>query len=247
MLGLAATATATTFTVGVLYMVSKSLVSRWTKGSCKTPQSEKELQTLLEKDGINTALFGQGKAKTLTSLLHDLPHGDCKLKKGKAGKLQRIVEQSFDKICYSGKVLVEKSQVLADGRERKRNFLLAEKRNPSDACPLEGALRGIGEELQLEMTRQTPGLVHCQQDDQTCVEETDSASYPGLPALYLTHKVCLDIAAGSEAANAFNQKCGGETCNAFSKSEMTSTGVMQHNWIWLDLADAQAAKVKGLV
>jgi len=247
MLALAATATATTFTVGVLYMVSKSLVSRWTKGRCKTPQTEKELQSLLEKDGINTSLFGQGKAKPLISLLHELQQGDCQLKRGKAGKLQRVVEPIFVEIRYSGKVLVEKSQILPDGRERKRNFLLAEKRNPSDACPLEGALRGIGEELQLEVTRQTPGLVHRQEDDQTCVEETDSASYPGLPALYLTHKVCLDIAAASDAARIFNQKCGGEGCNAFSISEMGSTGMMQHNWIWLDLADAHAAKVKGLV
>merc|ERR1712192_329714 len=139
---------------------------------------------------------GTGKAKSLAALLGELKEGCCLERDAASGKISRRVQPVFVQLRYDGRVLVERSQVLPDGRRRERNQVLAEKVEPVDASPLAAALRGIKEELGVDVGVPPvllQGFRHCKDNDVTYTESKESASYPGLRATYLTHHVCLEI------------------------------------------------------
>ena len=61
-------------------------------------------------------------------------------------------------ITYNGKVLVEKNKIFPKGSQRPHSTVLAEKKWPDDATLLHAALRGMREELKVEVTAETEGL-----------------------------------------------------------------------------------------
>eukprot|EP00929_Paragymnodinium_shiwhaense_P065027 TRINITY_DN32643_c0_g1_i1.p1 TRINITY_DN32643_c0_g1~~TRINITY_DN32643_c0_g1_i1.p1 ORF type:complete len:330 (-),score=79.52 TRINITY_DN32643_c0_g1_i1:236-1225(-) len=125
----------------------------WSPSVVACPASEADLQALLTSGGIDATAFGKGSAKPVASLLDELRSGDCRLERGPiSGRLTRLVEPVFVALRFRGRVLVEKSQVLPDGRLRERKILLAEKRQPGDRSAVEAALRCILEELNVRPT-----------------------------------------------------------------------------------------------
>merc|ERR1712048_1042073 len=102
---------------------------------------------------------------SMTSLWQELREGSCQLELID-GRLHRCVEPTFIELRYGHKVLVEALQVLEDGRERKRNMLLAEKVEPGDKDAFATAIRAIREELGVNLGQYGPadGSILCRDD-----------------------------------------------------------------------------------
>jgi len=211
------------------------------------PGSEDALRTLLEAAGVDTTRFGEGNAKPLGTLFRELREGSCSLQKDRAtGRVFRQVEPVFVQLTYDSTVLVERTQILANGNRRERNSLLAEKREDMDSDPVRTALRGIWEELHVDACLECEGLVHCQKDDVTLTETMDSPSYPGIKSVYLTHYVHLDIIKDSAAEKSFSE-CGLPDCSCFETEELKPEGTISFCWEWMHMDEARKEGIKGLI
>ena len=141
------------------------------------------LQKQLADAGIDTSLWGTGKAKTLEHLQKEIESGETILITGEAGELLRRVVVGKADIFYQspdGKKyrLKEDKQVFKDGRERRRNLgqAVSEKIRP-DEDPDTAMIRGIQEELGISGKI---SLTKTMED----VENETSPSYPGLKSQY---------------------------------------------------------------
>jgi len=220
-------------------------------GQLPPPSTVEELQTSLETAGITTSFLGKGVAKSLSSLLSELIAGECSLNCGCiTGRITRSVEVVFVVLHFKGKVLVETSQVLPDGRLRERRMVLAEKRKTSDRSPIEAALRGLYKELNIGNGAEAglPScLSYCKAQDACFLEEMDSASYPGLPCVYQNHQLHFDIHPnGLSQAQQLLSMCHLPECEPFETQEPEGDGILRHCWAWVDAAEAQQGRVKGL-
>lgn len=211
------------------------------------PTSEAALREVLEAADIDTSMFGVDKAKTLTALFGELREGSsCLELDAVTGKICRRVEPVNVQLRHNGYVLVERSQVLPSGKKRERNILLSEKIDPTDADPLAAALRGIEEELKVQVPLPFPeGLRHCSEEDRTYTKHEESASYPGLQATYVTHLICLELLVDSPAAHLF-AGCGLPAGTPFETTEIKTEGTLRLQWQWPAIEEAQEARVKGL-
>ncbi|CAE7189341.1 HTR3A, partial [Symbiodinium pilosum] len=159
-----------------------------------------------------------------------------------ASQIRRVVEPVFVQLRWGDKVLVETEQILADGRPRQRNMLLAEKKSPDDVDIEHSALRGVKEEL-LENVEgcQIDVLRHLRfmQEAYCCVAENlESNSFPGLPCVYITHYCGVQIL--DHALPLFKDIGFLET--DFETKE--SDGKI-NKWRWVDVSKARTDKVKG--
>ena len=144
----------------------------------RTPPTEDVLVELLQDHGVDIFSLGQGKAKPVISLLRELRESSSTLQLDrKIGRLCRHAEPVFVQLTYNGKVLVELAQVLPNGKRRQVGAVLAEKREPTDTTPLDTALRGIREELNVDVDHGTEGLVHNAATDVQYIEEYNSKSH----------------------------------------------------------------------
>mmetsp|Transcript_22622 Transcript_22622/g.63053 ORF Transcript_22622/g.63053 Transcript_22622/m.63053 type:complete len:704 (+) Transcript_22622:51-2162(+) len=212
-----------------------------------TLKTEQALKLLLERSGVDTSKFGVGKAKKLSALLKEVREGSCKLEiNSVTGSLQRTVEPAFIQLFYHGKVLVEKRQILEDGRERTRDMVLAEKAEPLDENVAHTAFRGIEEELHIQKDALNhPDRAVFRDDAYVMMMETlDSASYPGLTCVYHTHYARVDICEGGVP---FLQHCGLPGCEDFASEETTKLGTKKMYWTWMDADEARETKVKGII
>ncbi len=158
-----------------------------------------ELSSILKDAGIDTALYGQGKAKTLDHLLKEINEGEMKLVKNEQGELQRKVTVGKGDILYiapDGKTfrLREEKQVFRDGRIRERKQLkeaVSEKIKPGEDGQ-EAMIRGIQEELGIN------GEINIAGGDSN-LEEIESPSYPGLKTEYDLRR--FKVYLGSEQYN----------------------------------------------
>ncbi|CAE8706596.1 unnamed protein product, partial [Polarella glacialis] len=169
------------------------------------PRTEEDLQDLLEGSGTDTTQFGRGQANSLMTLLRELHESSCRLERVPTSKkILRFVEPVFIQLTYRGQVIVGRGHALDDTRLERHN-VLSVKRRPGDANPLEAAIRGIKEMLGVSVSLDTEGLVYSPEiDGVTFVSNfRGTASYPGLPAVYKTHHVRLNILTGSSAERAF--------------------------------------------
>jgi hypothetical protein len=204
--------------------------------------SIEELIKLLEDEGCDTELFGQGQAKTVRALYHELMEGSCVLEKPHStGPLQRIVEPVFVELRFKDKVLLNTKQTLEDGRTRERNMLLAEKKHPRDDGSLtkregcwDAALRGIGEELGLPLeSLLQPGILNLNQTEyaqSTLIK--DSFSYPGVPCVYRNHYVVYEILQTEAAVQVFSG-CGLPDFRPFDTMEKHRLGQRTNCWEWV--------------
>lgn len=129
-----------------------------------------------------------------------------------------------------------------------RNTLLAEKREPDDKSPLAAALRGVEEKLGISMEpNTTQGLEHDPDADETFTDRKESASYPSIPAIYLTHYVYLRVREGTNAAELFRSFGIEDGSFAFTTQEQKQDVVIQSVWEWVDIREARTTGVKGFV
>lgn len=213
------------------------------------PSSIDALAAMLLGSGTDPSNFGVGSAKSLDALLKELQEGSCRLEYGANGRVCRFVDPTFVEVNFQGKVLVEKSQILEDGRTRDRDFLLAEKRDPSDSSVLATALRGFKEEIKIDFKDDCPSdgsLVFREDLYKVITEEKDSASYPGLPCVYRTHYVRMDILSSGVALDSFSI-AGLPQCTAFETTEISKQGTKRLQWEWVDADIARKRGVKGFL
>mmetsp|Transcript_4756 Transcript_4756/g.7816 ORF Transcript_4756/g.7816 Transcript_4756/m.7816 type:complete len:276 (+) Transcript_4756:62-889(+) len=209
-----------------------------------TPSCTTSLHQALLASGADPSKFGTGCAKSLDALLKELQEGSSRLEYGANGRLCRCVDPVFVEVNFQGKVLVEKSQIMEDGRVRHRDFLLAEKRDSHDGSVLTTVFRGFKEELGVDFGDHCPSdgsLAYREDLYKVVFEEKDSASYPGLPCIYRTHYVRMDIS-GGVALDLFSA-AGLPGCTAFETTEKTQ----RHQWEWVDKDVARNRGVKGLL
>jgi hypothetical protein len=211
------------------------------------PASEDALREILEAARIDTTAFGVGKAKSIVALLDELKEGSCRLRRdASSGKVCRLVEPVFVQILHAGNVIVERSQVLPNGKRRDRNTLLGEKLDPTDRHDaFTSALRGIKEELKVDIPQQLPqGMRRCVEHDLTYTQNSESFSYPGIQATYITHMICLEILPDSPAERLF-ANCGLPAGTPFETTEAKTEGTLRLQWSWVSREEAIATKVKG--
>lgn len=225
-------------------------ISHAQAGDFSTLKTEQGLKLLLEGAGVNTSLLGIGKAKSLAALLAELQQGSSKLEWDSSGRLQRSVEPAFIQLWYNGRVLVEKMQVLDDGRERKRNTVLSEKKDPHDTHVLYSAFRCIEEKFGIEGAAaklHESGMIRFDEERYCVMLETmDSASYPGIPCVYRTHYVKIDLLSG--CAKIFEENgLGIPEMSDFTTTKKTRTDNCVLHWSWMTSDQAQEAKVKGIL
>lgn len=213
-------------------------------------ESERKLEQFLESHGVDTKKFGKGSAKSLAHLQDELRTEACYLEVQhnaaeppsqsgrKRGKVIRVVEPVFIRLCWRTKVLVQESQRFPDGRMRNRKMLIAEKKEPSDGGGLlTTVIRAMCEELGLdaELLRQEGMLQYRTDAYHFEMEQIESPSYPGLASLYRTHHVQVDILEGGME---LFKGCGLPACVPFQTEEMSALGTVTHFWKWYDTAEA---------
>lgn len=212
----------------------------------RCPPNEQALADLLEHHEVDTSSWGDGKAKPVASLLRELKEGSCSLRIDQAKKLLRWVEPVFVQITYNGKVLVERMKVFPNGSQRVHATVLAEKKWRDDATTVDAAIRGMREELSVEISKETEGLVHSPLENICFVESMDSASYPGVAAIYDTTFMRFNIQPGSMAERAFRD-CGLPACKPFETVEQKVEGPLRLCWEWLEFHEALRSGVRGMV
>eukprot|EP00927_Polykrikos_kofoidii_P020571 TRINITY_DN19793_c0_g2_i5.p1 TRINITY_DN19793_c0_g2~~TRINITY_DN19793_c0_g2_i5.p1 ORF type:complete len:648 (-),score=95.99 TRINITY_DN19793_c0_g2_i5:221-2164(-) len=198
------------------------------------------LINLLIRAGIDPMLYGVEKSKPVSALLREVHSGESVLEFDESSRsLRRIAEPVFVQLRLGDRVLVEVEQTLADGRTRKRNIVLAEKKSPEDENVQATVLRGLREELSLPTEFPLESAVRFVPEAYCCVAENlESSSYPGLTCLYVTHYCTAKVSeAGVES---FSR--GGFLADEF---ETVEDGKLCR-WKWTDLNAARRDKVKGL-
>lgn len=139
------------------------------------------LAAWLAAQAIDVGAWGRDGAKRVADLWHELASGDCVLQ---AAPAVRQIQLVAVRIQRGDDVLLELAQELADGTRRERLILPSEKMRPGEDV-LAAARRGLLEELHL-----APADVELLPDSYRLRRrQMDSPSYPGLPTVYLIHRL----------------------------------------------------------
>ncbi len=113
--------------------------------SAPTFTTAERLAAWLHSQGLDLNAWGQGGAKTVADLWHELQRGESTLQQRPLERQVRVVEVQ---IIRNQQILVEAEQYFDDGRVRVRNRPPSEKMHP-DETPLLAAERCLQEELAL--------------------------------------------------------------------------------------------------
>eukprot|EP00471_Norrisiella_sphaerica_P003185 CAMPEP_0184493604 /NCGR_PEP_ID=MMETSP0113_2-20130426/26458_1 /TAXON_ID=91329 /ORGANISM="Norrisiella sphaerica, Strain BC52" /LENGTH=458 /DNA_ID=CAMNT_0026878927 /DNA_START=143 /DNA_END=1516 /DNA_ORIENTATION=+ len=170
------------------------------QSKCKTSFGRKsfanhvELANFLRSNGVDTTSWGTGTTKTVKDLWTELEDREsviAVLNNGLGRKqlvrrvevvrviVRRRVQENF--------VLIEKRQVFADGRERQRGTVMAEKMQAGET-PLEAAKRGLLEELSGRLDDPND-IQSLSLSSETQNDRRSSISYPNLESEYEIHEV----------------------------------------------------------
>ena len=143
-----------------------------------------ELMNLLHKYGLPIHLYGEGKANTLKEMCRCINSGDFYLAVDN-GVLKRYVTVIAMTVFSKGSsmVLVEKMQILKDGRTRERNLdtSIGEMVKAGED-PEAAALRALKEEFPVALMC---GGSETLQKGEDFSREKESPTYPGLITKYV--------------------------------------------------------------
>lgn len=173
-------------------------------------EAEITRETLVDflcEQGVSTATWGTGKAKSLDDLLEEVQEGESQLIVFEEG-LRRVtpidqIEVRYQALNGSLYRLVEQKQVFNDGRERVRSLpcFLGEKIKAGEDLAFV-VVRGIGEELGIEIdVSRVTALGHEYQ-------ETESFSYPGLITRYDKYTFLVNLADGEYRSEGYMEDDG---------------------------------------
>lgn len=195
-----------------------------------TRQNMESLTRQLARCNIDTEKWGIGDAKTVQSLLTETEKGDCTLIESD-GKLCRNLSVLYVAVMSDNKILMEKEQVLTDGRTRVRKIPLAEKVVSGENL-LVAASRAIKEELEFlgepdESTQPVSHSFKILEDTlkHVSIENKASASYPNLMCIYNTYMITVTIDSLPETE--------------FASFEMRGDRYQITMWQWMSVNDAK--------
>ena len=183
--------------------------------------TERELHSFLHAHGVDTSSWGVGVAKTVSDLFQETQQQETTVLLQPDGTLTRhvrVVQLAVRDPARRDRVLVEASQVLPDGRERRRNVLLSEKAMANEDWQ-DAALRGIREELGSILG----DVLYVRLREQTYQERTvrkASPSYPTLASQYVVLSCDADVQGLPVDVE------------AFSTEEERADGTLRSNWEW---------------
>jgi hypothetical protein len=146
---------------------------------------ENELMEYLKECKVDISKFGKEGFRTLRDFSTELIKGESTLVKSADGKVQRVVEVVILDLRKGAsgsdaeQILVQKSQLVGEGKSKELNRMPAVKRRPDENQFL-AAQRVLKRELQMEANyvRIDPSSVRILE------EPGDSTNYPGLTTLY---------------------------------------------------------------
>jgi len=158
-------------------------------------ESPEELEEFLRARGFDLRLWGKGTSKGAFELWNELQAKESVLfilrDTKQVVRRLRVVRVVVRRNPSDPFVLIEKQQVLRDGRIRHRGTVLAEKMKAGET-PLQAARRGLMEELH--------GVVNVAGDIQSLTASPEiqadrkgSLSYPGLESFYDIHEVAAIV------------------------------------------------------
>lgn len=142
-----------------------------------------ELIAKLRQYHIPVDEWGVGQAKTPQHLLNEINDKECSIE-DENGKLVRYIEFVGVKVYYIDEnenlyYLKEFEQIFRDGRVRRRTMKSSvSEKMKSGEDPLESAIRGISEELGIDVEKSQL------KDGKEISFNGDSVSYPGLQTKY---------------------------------------------------------------
>ena len=176
--------------------------------------SEAELRELLTSRGVDVSRWGTGNAKTCASLLEEVTSNETTLRldNNTVTRELHVMQVAVRDPRHRDRVLVEASQILPDGRERRREVLLAEKMIGGELWQ-DAAMRGIAEELGSILG----DVLYARLKEDTHSVRTaahESPSYPGLSTQYTIHRVDADVEGLPTDVDAFQTvepRAGGTT------------------------------------
>ncbi|MCB0186519.1 MAG: NUDIX hydrolase [Caldilineaceae bacterium] len=144
------------------------------------------LAVWLHSQGVDTTPWGQGTAKSIHDLWHELQQGESSLRADPPLRCVQVVEVY---IIAGTTLLVETAQHFADGRIRTRNRPPSEKLQPGEE-PKAAALRCLQEELAVVPARVT---ISSQPISVRTIRD-QSESYPNLTSEYTFYTVHVAVA-----------------------------------------------------
>lgn len=147
--------------------------------------SAQELNQWLLSHGIDTSEWGKHATKPVDSLWSEIVRGESQLQENPPGRVTHIVEMI---IRDDDRILIEGEQQLGENQQRYRGRPPGEKIKP-DEPPLEAALRGLEEELQVKRI-DVEILKTPREPKKTSLE---SPSYPALKTIYIVYTVEVKI------------------------------------------------------
>ena len=149
---------------------------------------EADLARWLGNHGVDVLRFGKGEAKTICHLFGEVDDGKCAIgleaRNGEA-TVVRSVTNTWIKLRHSHKILVEKQQLLEDGRKRLRkdagrSLLVVAKTKKGEAWR-DAALRTLRAELGLRP--ETVGFC----DEGSVIKKSRSLESPSFPGIATTY------------------------------------------------------------
>lgn len=174
-----------------------------------------QLERWLQEEGVNTAVWDQGGAKTVVDLWREIQAGESMLQEE---PLRRCVELVEIIVRQNGRYLIEAEQELADGAQRQRHIPPSEKMRPGEDV-LDAARRGVREELHLTPDRFDLDAASVQRRQR----EVPSLSYPGLTTCYVIHRV-------EAAVSGLPEKSFWRENRAFAGGDP----VRRQRWVWVE-------------
>ena len=135
----------------------------------------------LKEFNIPIDTWNTNEYKSVDNLMQEIESDDCYLKE-QDGRLVRHVDFATIVIYYKDGdgvlKLKEDRQEFSDGRVRKRNQDGVSEKMKQGEIPVESAIRGIKEELDVVVEKSQLNYI------EESNKESDSVSYPGLSAKY---------------------------------------------------------------
>jgi hypothetical protein len=178
-------------------------------------ESIQQLEIWLTSKGIDTSQWGTGAAKSLQDLWNEIASGDAYLEDNPPQRVLNIV----DVVVHCGnRVLVEHEQQLSDGRTRYRGLPLSEKMKPGES-PVEAAIRGLNEELQVRSS--DVKVLNASLQPQPIHRE--SRSFPGLQTKYQIYKIEVEVNHLPKEDFWTNESQGDH-----------ESATKRHHWRWVD-------------
>lgn len=191
--------------------------------------SAAELEEWLAQHGVNTALYGQGTARTTAELFEEVTKAESVLtvdeQSSRALRLINVLNLYI--VNERGQVLIEAGQRLPDGRMRQRSLPLSEKMIGAEGWQA-AAVRAVSEELATALPQEWKCQLHINESSYLqLVEVQESMSYPGLLTQYTCHKVTAALPCLPQ--------------ESFSTLEPRPNGTLTSYWEWKEPSPTVAA------